>query len=120
MIVTIRSDTKFKELYIYLNFVKFAFLSFGFRASTVCKQWRAISQDKSLYQKVDLSYGWIKQTPAYLTCLVKRYMARTKYLNLSGWPNLSLSSFQVSFLVCFFWTHCFFFERERTLVARRV
>ncbi|KAL3870966.1 hypothetical protein ACJMK2_038991 [Sinanodonta woodiana] len=53
------------------------------RASRVCQSWYEVASQPSLWQKVDLSYGWIKVDEKSLEWLCNNRLSQTKDLNMS-------------------------------------
>lgn len=64
-------------------------LPFLIRASRVCKSWYQASQTITLWEKIDLSFGWVKSTDQTLEWLANNRLKNCRMLNLSGWKNLT-------------------------------
>lgn len=64
-------------------------LPFLVRATRVCRSWYQASLTITLWERIDLSFGWIKSTDGTLEWLANNRLKNCKTLNLSGWKNLT-------------------------------
>ncbi|XP_071947842.1 F-box/LRR-repeat protein 6-like isoform X2 [Antedon mediterranea] len=53
------------------------------RVSRVCHLWREAASKPSLWQRIDLSFGWVKSIAHTLNILLENRLSRLKVLNLS-------------------------------------
>ncbi|KAK6195867.1 hypothetical protein SNE40_001205 [Patella caerulea] len=59
-------------------------LPFLVRASKVCRTWRNVACDPTLWRKVDLSFGWIKMSERVLKWLCENRLTHCTDVNLSA------------------------------------
>ena len=82
--------------FLWLQNIIFLLKSFfSFSVSRVCRLWREVSIDPSLWQVVDLSFGYIQTTANTLQWLCANRLSAVTYLNLSGWKVLNDALIQV-------------------------
>ncbi|XP_041370677.1 F-box/LRR-repeat protein 6-like isoform X2 [Gigantopelta aegis] len=67
-------------------------LPFLCRAAKVCHMWHELSCHHSLWQKVDLSYGWIKARDQTLLWLCNNRLSQCRSINLTSWKNVTSSA----------------------------
>lgn len=66
-----------------------------FRASRVCRLWKEVAEQASLWNDVDLSFGWIKHKESTLTWLCSNRLSGVRRLNLTSWRKLTSEQLQV-------------------------
>ncbi|KAL5012338.1 hypothetical protein ScPMuIL_010889 [Solemya velum] len=64
-------------------------LPFLCKASQVCRTWREIASHPSLWERVDLSYGWIRTTQSTLQWLAENRLSNCLDIDLSSWKKLT-------------------------------
>ncbi|XP_070176197.1 F-box/LRR-repeat protein 6-like isoform X2 [Littorina saxatilis] len=70
-------------------------LPFLCRAAKGCRCWAELAAHPSLWQKVDLSYGWLKSTDDTLKWLAHNRLSQCREVSVSGWKNLTNDAFKV-------------------------
>ena len=55
----------------------------------MCRLWKDVAEQASLWLNVDLSYGWVKSTEATLSWLCHNRLTHVRELNLTSWKELN-------------------------------
>ena len=71
------------------------------RVRRVCRLWHQCADDSTLWQSVDLSYGWIKANDETMQFLCQtRFSKKLTCINLSNWKSLTVNGLKLLVDTC--------------------